>query len=75
MGKEAIFTIEFPDGRTYTGAVTTALINVETSTPVAHDNAKAFPRANGHRAWEIKLCGIEPLTAMQYDDDLWLGWY
>lgn len=65
--RDAIFTIEFPDGRTYTGAAMAVEISVDR--PVGEvflssdDISTLRP---GPRTWEIELRGIGPLTV--FDD-------
>ncbi len=61
--RDAIFTMELPDGRTYTGAAMAVEISVDR--PVGEvfrfDDERVFNP--GPRTWEIQLRGIGPLTA------------
>lgn len=62
--RDAIFTIELPDGRTYTGAAMATEIRMERPIGAAYlagDDVRAF--RPGVCTWEIELRGIGPLTA------------
>lgn len=64
--RDAIFTIEFPDGRTYTGAAITVEISKELPPCLEpcslEDDIHAFYKPN-MRTWKAELLGVGPLIA------------
>lgn len=65
--REAIFTIELPDGQVYTGSAMTVEISEEPQVRDVFPYEKGLLQCTGPPIWEIELRGIGPLAVKGCD--------